>query len=486
MNPLPKSVLCRLCLYRSEFSIDIFDENGKHGYVAAEVIEDLLQLNVRREDGYPQWVCAKCLNKLTDFKVFKSQCHNSHETFDTEFRVVSGSRDDPFPNPRASSSKGLAEETVTDDYFPEGGGPGCVQVKVEKVDPDDCASYDEDGAEGITAEVVIKTEPLGCDETFTRAIVASEVDEEGLVSTTQDMTVGAFGGSQFERVRIHEVWGAIGDGASDGEHHRERFQHHADSYLRLQASQGMGRVQEGGLLMMEGNSRIVGMPLAGQQPPTQEEFVCPQCGKSFAYLCYMNKHIRMTHNRELCERKHECDVCKMRFAKRGNLERHAMVHKGVRSFSCERCNKAFFHHSELQGPCKQSLEGEPFHVRLLPERVLPDKLHLIEHINRHTGGNRLGAEAVGSSLCRSRTSKFTRRYTNRIRRTGARNATRPSRTASTSWVTNASTAANCLGAWSAGRRLCTSTASSNTRRCTGKTAGLSARCAGRSSTRRTT
>ncbi|XP_071445676.1 zinc finger protein ZFP2-like isoform X2 [Hetaerina americana] len=423
MRSNSKYLVCRLCLSYGEVLVDICEDKSDPGFEVKETIQDILHLEVVPGGDLPWLVCRKCIAKLEEVSNFKFKSISSNGAFVQRFsRPRSSPRvtppattlpqpqsngglaeetvtDDYFPEgialkdesvdisereeeqraervPRLdswsvaegedplsleSSSKGLSEETVTDDYIPEGGGPGCVQVKEERVDPEDCPSYDE-------------------------------VDEERLVSSEQGVSVGAFGGTHLKHRHIQEAWGTTGDGVSDGQHQQERLQHHGDSYSKLQTSQGMGRGQEGRLLILEGNSLPVGMPLAGQQSPTQEEFVCPQCGKSFANLCYMNKHIRVTHKREVCERKYECEVCKMSFAKRGNLERHATVHKGVRSFSCERCGKAFFHHSELQAHLSNHLKVSPFTCDYC-QRGFGHKLHLIEHINRHTGGKPFGCRS---------------------------------------------------------------------------------------------
>ncbi|XP_071439183.1 uncharacterized protein [Hetaerina americana] len=74
--------LCRLCLYKSENLFDIFGVDGRHGYLAAEVIQDLLQIEVGRFDGFPRCVCCNCLDKLTDFKLFKDQCMESRLSFE--------------------------------------------------------------------------------------------------------------------------------------------------------------------------------------------------------------------------------------------------------------------------------------------------------------------------------------------------------------------------------------------------------------------
>ncbi|XP_046404113.1 zinc finger protein 879-like isoform X2 [Ischnura elegans] len=79
--------MCRLCLYKRDNLLDIFCINENHGYIAAEVIQDLLQIEVGPLDGFPRCVCSVCLDKLTDFKLFKKKCLESRSTFQQEFNA---------------------------------------------------------------------------------------------------------------------------------------------------------------------------------------------------------------------------------------------------------------------------------------------------------------------------------------------------------------------------------------------------------------
>ncbi|XP_046401381.1 uncharacterized protein LOC124167497 isoform X3 [Ischnura elegans] len=46
---------------------------------------ELEEERVTRSDGYPQTVCSSCLDKLTDFKMFKEQCKGSMAAFENGF-----------------------------------------------------------------------------------------------------------------------------------------------------------------------------------------------------------------------------------------------------------------------------------------------------------------------------------------------------------------------------------------------------------------
>ncbi|XP_071447398.1 uncharacterized protein [Hetaerina americana] len=69
--------LCRLCLESNGEMVYIFDPKGYNGIRVWEVIKELLQLEVSREDGLPRTICGGCLRKVSDFKNFKTICIKS-------------------------------------------------------------------------------------------------------------------------------------------------------------------------------------------------------------------------------------------------------------------------------------------------------------------------------------------------------------------------------------------------------------------------
>ncbi|XP_046404655.1 uncharacterized protein LOC124170015 [Ischnura elegans] len=66
--------LCRLCLANDGHMVYVFDPKGYNGYRVWEIIWELLQLEVSKEDGLPGTICQECLEKVTEFKNFKTVC----------------------------------------------------------------------------------------------------------------------------------------------------------------------------------------------------------------------------------------------------------------------------------------------------------------------------------------------------------------------------------------------------------------------------
>ncbi|XP_046404943.1 zinc finger protein 436-like [Ischnura elegans] len=82
-----KYILCRLCLCESASLMDIFEESYDHGFVISEVIEDLLHFKVMKLRGLPWLVCARCFEKLREFRLFKIQCIDSKVAFESRFLI---------------------------------------------------------------------------------------------------------------------------------------------------------------------------------------------------------------------------------------------------------------------------------------------------------------------------------------------------------------------------------------------------------------
>ncbi|XP_071447415.1 uncharacterized protein [Hetaerina americana] len=67
-------VVCRLCLNSGGELVNIFDENNKTEFMLEKTIEDLVNVKVVEDKRYPWLVCSTCMEKLTEFRLFKHRC----------------------------------------------------------------------------------------------------------------------------------------------------------------------------------------------------------------------------------------------------------------------------------------------------------------------------------------------------------------------------------------------------------------------------
>ena len=70
----------------------------------------------------------------------------------------------------------------------------------------------------------------------------------------------------------------------------------------------------------------------------EKPFQCTICHKYFAQRQHITGHIKRAH---LDERNYPCSSCDKKFRCRQDLDRHEMIHSGVKPYGCEFCDKKF-------------------------------------------------------------------------------------------------------------------------------------------------
>ncbi|XP_071449867.1 uncharacterized protein [Hetaerina americana] len=73
--------LCRLCLNSSGVLINVFGDNSELQFMLEYTIEDLLDVKVVEDTNYPWLVCSNCMEKLTEFRLFKRRCAECFSEF---------------------------------------------------------------------------------------------------------------------------------------------------------------------------------------------------------------------------------------------------------------------------------------------------------------------------------------------------------------------------------------------------------------------
>ncbi|XP_050314270.1 zinc finger protein 723-like [Anthonomus grandis grandis] len=108
-------------------------------------------------------------------------------------------------------------------------------------------------------------------------------------------------------------------------------------------------------------------------------YLCNLCGKAFSNRTGLNFHVR-THSKE---RPYACDVCGKSFGAQSHLDWHKMIHTGERPFPCDQCDKAFIKKCDLQRHQSVHTGEKPFGCTFCDKRF-STKVHLQYHIMVHT------------------------------------------------------------------------------------------------------
>jgi uncharacterized Zn-finger protein len=121
---------------------------------------------------------------------------------------------------------------------------------------------------------------------------------------------------------------------------------------------------------------IIAKELLGEQRETMSRY--QTCSTLFTH-----QRTAVKGNRGY-ERHFFCDVCRIRYTSRYNLDRHARVHTGERPFSCEVCKKQFALRSGLKKHLRVHTGERPFSGKLC-KKTFTQSCALSTHTKLHTG-----------------------------------------------------------------------------------------------------
>ncbi|XP_061754172.1 PR domain zinc finger protein 15 [Nerophis ophidion] len=156
---------------------------------------------------------------------------------------------------------------------------------------------------------------------------------------------------------------------------------------------------------------------------------CGICERRFALKATYNAHL-VIHREQLPDPAvqkyiHPCEVCGRIFNSIGNLERHKIIHTGVKSHSCDKCSKSFARkdmlkehlrvHDDIRdflcAECGKGMKTKHalrHHMKLHKgikeyeckecNRKFAQKVNMLKHLKRHTGMKDFMCELCGKTF----------------------------------------------------------------------------------------
>ncbi|XP_077198880.1 PR domain zinc finger protein 15 isoform X2 [Paroedura picta] len=131
----------------------------------------------------------------------------------------------------------------------------------------------------------------------------------------------------------------------------------------------------------------------------EKGYGCSICNRRFALKATYHAHM-VIHRENLPDPNvqkyiHPCEICGRIFNSIGNLERHKLIHTGVKSHACEQCGMktkhALRHHMKLHKGIKE-YECMECH------RKFAQKVNMLKHYKRHTGIKDFMCELCGKTF----------------------------------------------------------------------------------------
>ncbi|XP_053097240.1 PR domain zinc finger protein 15 isoform X2 [Pangasianodon hypophthalmus] len=203
------------------------------------------------------------------------------------------------------------------------------------------------------------------------------------------------------------------EGNSDDEDEKDDPEHHKYSCKKCQVTFAKGRDYLKHIMEMH----------------KERGYGCVICNRRFALKATYNAHL-VIHREQLPDPAvqryiHPCDMCGRIFNSIGNLERHKIIHTGVKSHSCDQCGKSFARKDMLKehlrvhdnirdflcAECGKGMKTKHalrHHMKLHKgikeyeckecNRKFAQKVNMLKHYKRHTGVKDFMCELCGKTF----------------------------------------------------------------------------------------
>ncbi|XP_071439504.1 gastrula zinc finger protein XlCGF57.1-like isoform X2 [Hetaerina americana] len=357
--------LCRLCLNCGGLLINIFDEDSKLEYMLENTIEDLIGVKVVEDASYPWLVCFTCMEKLTEFRLFKRRCaeclfvfHNrikkgcnlASEDWITNLEKIQREIKKEFGNDAiVSDAMDVSDDMITaveDVHADSGCSIAHEKVKGSSVVP----SMQEDGGHLLGKEERVN---LGLSEEGRELHFHEELDIKEECDT------------DIPREEGDDLRGDVSQGTGCGQGRDE-----AGNLSRT--CQLCNKVFAQRDILKVHVMRV-------HHEKHQRPLTCDVCSMEFDCKRELEGHA-MKSNHAL-KKKHQCQHCCRRFRKLNELRTHMYRHTGDRPYKCVSCLKGFSSKGELKRHLLTHTDERPYGCGMC-SKAFKRKAHLDCHVDK--------------------------------------------------------------------------------------------------------
>ncbi|XP_071445635.1 zinc finger protein 492-like [Hetaerina americana] len=449
-------LVCRLCLNSGGQLVNIFDENTRSEFMLEKTIEDLINVEVVEDARYPWLVCCNCMEKLTEFRLFKHRCAECLFVFYNRIQKECNPSTKVWITNRHECRRG---EELKEEF-------GVAMIASEAVDrrrdmdvrdDDDMAVVKEeiDAASGIL--------PLAPGKDVDSAMVASMREGGSHWSDSEEAGNLLPGGIKKECCNDPIASDAVDRTAVDVRDDMIVVKEEVDTASECSAS--LGRDIDSSLVpsMQEGCSHWSDSEEVGNMDrsedgllsfnvevdikeecqddisqeeqrlgadPLQEEdcgkgrdgvmtilHMCQYCNDGFAQKEDLEAHVIGRHSLKardirrgvdsegyhcasdiVAESKtYKCAICLRSFPLKNKLKRHLLMHTGERPHKCEICLKGFHHKQHLEGHMLTHTGERPHKCPVCP-KAFTYKQSLKGHMYIHSGEKPYECEVCGKAF----------------------------------------------------------------------------------------
>ncbi|XP_071442004.1 zinc finger protein 492-like [Hetaerina americana] len=356
----PEYEVCRLCLSSRGVLINVFGENRKLQIMLEKTMEDLIGVKVVKDAKYPWLVCSTCMEKLTEFRLFKRRCAECLSDF--YFRIQKG-------------IKPATEDWITN----------------REEEESDVLSHDNKGAQSHGENFV--------EGTLSKGWVLSSAMEAVNPSDQTEML-------QREDTNTAGNWLNF---TSDNNCNELAIKDHGQvDELCLSSNKDVVIKEEWVVNIPQEEGCLVRAASQEQDGGKKQDGVenifhkCQICNEGFAQKEILNVHVNLLHPVKLkkirtdldadaikCTKEDEADVmpykcatCLRSFSRKGKLKSHMLIHTDEMPYKCEICLKGF-HEKQLLECHMFSHSGKIPYKCEICEKMFTLKQRLKDHIRVH-------------------------------------------------------------------------------------------------------